>query len=605
MITKINIGNLGIFKNFDWNSVKDDGNNVVALKKVNIIYGRNYSGKTTLSRIIRALETKTLSDKYEHPSFELTLQDGQTISASSYISNTLLIRCFNEDFIKENLRFVIDNEGEIVPFAILGENTGIEEKIEKVKSTLGNKNDGEETLLYNEFKLKRAEVDRIGKDLSKLKSTLDSQLSNKATLGNESIKKQYAVFGDINYNISKLKAEIGKISNDEIEVIDGTKKITNERLIKEEERANVKSLNGINLKLKQLHEATKGFVQQDIIGSEKIKELLEDSLLNKWAKEGYQLHRDDRNCLCAFCGNPVRYERWQELDRHFDVETDKLEKELMTFVSELKADIEAFRAKRDPLSKDLFYVEFHEKISQLIGEFNEIIELVISELEDYLSLVENRLESLLKSASFSKILNEDLQKRLDSIILLINNVIEENNFFTSSLKKRKLVAQQELRFYEISNFMSTIEYGKQIKAIEEKDILFSDETNKLSTIELDINEKEREIENLSRRLNDEEEGAKRVNYYLNNYFGHQHLELQAIENEVDAIKKVRFKIVRNGKVAYHLSEGEISLISFCYFMAKLDDIHTLGRKPILLIDDPISSLDSNRECKMNCVKISK
>ncbi|NHN34968.1 AAA family ATPase [Paenibacillus sp. S3N08] len=35
---------------------------------------------------------------------------------------------------------------------------------------------------------------------------------------------------------------------------------------------------------------------------------------------------------------------------------------------------------------------------------------------------------------------------------------------------------------------------------------------------------------------------------------------------------MRFEIVRNGKRAYHLSEGECSLISFCYFIAKLDDI---------------------------------
>ena len=31
--------------------VRDDGNNVAEFKKINILYGRNYSGKTTLSRI--------------------------------------------------------------------------------------------------------------------------------------------------------------------------------------------------------------------------------------------------------------------------------------------------------------------------------------------------------------------------------------------------------------------------------------------------------------------------------------------------------------------------------------------------------------------------
>ena len=36
-----------------------------------------------------------------------------------------------------------------------------------------------------------------------------------------------------------------------------------------------------------------------------------------------------------------------------------------------------------------------------------------------------------------------------------------------------------------------------------------------------------------------------------------------------------------------------SNLPFCYFMAKLEDVETKGSKPIIWIDDPISSLDSN------------
>src|SRR5690606_32426944 len=93
---------------------------------------------------------------------------------------------------------------------------------------------------------------------------------------------------------------------------------------------------------------------------------------------------------------------------------------------------------------------------------------------------------------------------------------------------------------------------------------------------------------------DEEKGALKVNEYLNNFFGHDFLTLQALEDtDVLGGKKIRFEIIRNGKKAHHLSEGECSLIAFCYFMAKLEDIETKGTKPIIWIDDPISSLDSN------------
>ena len=102
------------------------------------------------------------------------------------------------------------------------------------------------------------------------------------------------------------------------------------------------------------------------------------------------------------------------------------------------------------------------------------------------------------------------------------------------------------------------------------------------------------IRDNERLMNDEEKGALKVNEYLNSFFGHNFLTLQALE-EIDHLegKKIRFEIIRNNQKAHHLSEGECSLIAFCYFMAKLEDIDTKGSKPIIWIDDPISSLDSN------------
>ena len=71
MITKVkSIKNLAVFQNYDWDT--SIGN--TAFKEINVIYGRNYSGKTTLSRIIRALEKGSISNKYEHPEFEISIK---------------------------------------------------------------------------------------------------------------------------------------------------------------------------------------------------------------------------------------------------------------------------------------------------------------------------------------------------------------------------------------------------------------------------------------------------------------------------------------------------------------------------------------------------
>ena len=78
------IGNFGIFRNFEWDNElfysQDVKKEIYDFKDINIFYGRNYSGKTTLSKIFRSLETKTISSKYENPHFEILLDENTCIN---------------------------------------------------------------------------------------------------------------------------------------------------------------------------------------------------------------------------------------------------------------------------------------------------------------------------------------------------------------------------------------------------------------------------------------------------------------------------------------------------------------------------------------------
>jgi wobble nucleotide-excising tRNase len=59
---------------------------------------------------------------------------------------------------------------------------------------------------------------------------------------------------------------------------------------------------------------------------------------------------------------------------------------------------------------------------------------------------------------------------------------------------------------------------------------------------------------------------------------------------------MKFKISRDKVDAKNLSEGECSLISFCYFIARMEDElkDEINKGSLVIyIDDPISSLDSN------------
>ena len=137
------IKNMAVFQDFRWaSSLRDGGNNIGEFKKINILYGRNYSGKTTLSRIFRALETGSISDKYSSPEFQLTFDGGSTSTQNSLSSHDQVVRVFNEDFVRDNLRFIVDDEQTINSFAILGEdNTKLEAEIEKHEAELGSEED--------------------------------------------------------------------------------------------------------------------------------------------------------------------------------------------------------------------------------------------------------------------------------------------------------------------------------------------------------------------------------------------------------------------------------------------------------------------------------
>lgn len=591
MIKRININNLGLFKAFNWDTIRDKGNGVIDLKKENIIYGRNYSGKTTLSRIIRALETKEISSRYINPEFEIVLTDNTIINQSDYDTNSLNVRCFNEDFIKDNLSFIINPDSEIKPFAILGENSEIESQIEAIKNELGENEDDLKTLKYKELENLTVLVKSKHTEFTSLQSALDSQLSNKATGGTHSIKQQHTKFGDISYNITKLRNDISEVLKQSFVSIDANKEALNQKQILEVQKANVNhTINFTNVYDRELSAITK-LLNQGLLDGNKIAELLANSSLNEWVKKGYEIHTDDRTCDCKFCGNPITQSRWEQLDNHFDEESKKLESALMVYKQRIESEIvNVVNYKLAGI--DSFYLSFNDEITTCTMSFDACILKYKSDLEFLVSKINERLGLLHTPVvyNYTATFSED---ELNEILAIYEDIKSRNNTYSSELSDKIDEAKKELRLLEVKRFVDTIQYNNQIQNIGDKEAEYLAKESDRKDLAEYIKTKEAEINDLARQLNNEEEGARKVNEYLQSYFGHQNLELQAIEEEIDSDKKIRFNIVRNGDIAYHLSEGECSIISFCYFMAKLDDIHTAGQKPIILIDDPISSLDSN------------
>ncbi|HBZ2317133.1 TPA: AAA family ATPase, partial [Klebsiella pneumoniae] len=109
----LNISGLGVYENY----TQPAGMQEFGVK--NLIYGWNYSGKTTLSRLFAQLESKTSNPDLQGCSFTIST-DGDRITQDNFTHSNLIIRVFNSDFIRDTLNFSGQN---FRPILLLGKDS--------------------------------------------------------------------------------------------------------------------------------------------------------------------------------------------------------------------------------------------------------------------------------------------------------------------------------------------------------------------------------------------------------------------------------------------------------------------------------------------------
>ena len=587
------ITNMAVFQDFKWEKTASfDSNSAFAFSTINVLYGRNYSGKTTLSRILRAMETGDLSEKYENPSFNVALADGEQVSQIALTKHSKEIRVFNEDFVRANLHFITNPDDSIEPFAILGDgNNKIEKEIKELETELGSNEEGNQTGLYAMKNNASSLLEEASKSYQVAYDRLEKQLSEKATGRAIGIKYNSVRFGDQNYNIQKLKSEIPKVLDANYSAISDSQVTKFEKLITEKKLPSVLPFQPPSLKASSLFGKSEALVTRKISESDKIEELVKNSVLHRWVNDGRNLHRDVRD-RCAFCNNTITDDRWAILDKHFDEESEILENEIDQLITSIEKEKETISSALT-INNNEFYSRFHERLNDLVENLEENRTKYLESLDALTVQLNNRKNNILNPISFEW--PDDGSEALEATWNSYEEIRKDSEHFSSSLGKEQTRAQVALRLKEISEYLVTIQYLEQtcdIKDLRKKHIEADQEAKR---IDGDISNKENLVTSKRRELNDEEKGAKKVNEYLNDVFGHQFLSLEAKKSEIpgEDSKRVRFEVIRDGRKAYHLSEGECSLLAFSYFLAKLDDIDTRDAKPIIWIDDPVSSLDGN------------
>ncbi len=582
MIKKINsIKNFGVFKNFNWDySVRDEGNNIAEFKKLNIIYGRNYSGKTTLSRLFRSFETGTLSDKYPDAQYKVAISETEVIDQTTIANKPCHIRVYNKDFLKDNLKFLTNEDERIVPFAVMGDqNIEIGRKIEEKELELGSA-EKKYGILYDlqkkclEYDKKAAE--RLGKETS-----LDDKLRNKA---NQDIKRNQ-IYKDVTYNIAHIKNDIETLERRKPPFLSEEDNETKRKLLKELPKEIIPEIPVIVSAFEDHLNTTKLIVEKEIKPSKPIQDLMDNAILQEWVRSGISLHKSKRNS-CAFCGSSLPHDLWDKLDAHFSKESENLRQEIVAKVKSIEDEIINIK-DRFNLTMDQFYAIYWQEYEQEKKKYDVEIASYELNLRRLVKTLQSRSDDIFSNKAVKNIIYNP--NTLINLQLVLNQIIRNNNEMAKSLGFQQEKARDALRLNEVNKFLKEIGYAaeksKIAKLISEEETLRKEKEaiqNKVRIIQSDI-------ERFKSELKDESRGAEKVNEYLNHYFGHNGLRLEAEEDAAGS----RFVIKRGKAVAYNLSEGECSLIAFCYFMAKLEEIESKDKKLIIWIDDPVSSLDNN------------
>ncbi|MFZ5823892.1 MAG: AAA family ATPase [Bacillota bacterium] len=579
MIKRIDIQSFGSFKDFSWRSSIREGGNVLEFKRLNILYGRNYSGKTTLSRIMRSLQEHKLPGAYKGSRFVVS-SETETIDQTMVASHSLNIRVYNKDFVDEHLSFLRDSTGNITPFAIVGsENKSIQEQIDKINGTLGNREEG--TGLRRRQAEKQAAFESKQSEVSRAERDLREKLSGKA-----GSMKHKTIYEDPNYNRPKLEADIQIVRRESTQIPSEEQQRDNLALLAEVALPDIKRTLQFSSAAQNLYREAQELLGSRITPTRPIRDLLDDALLQAWVKAGIQHHRDKRSA-CGFCGQPLPPDLWDKLDAHFSTESQRLTDRLQEQVRAIELEIEKARgiyALRD----EEFYSTNHRLLHQIRDALDGEITKYVSELEEIKKALRARQDDIFNPRSLPVFSDNSIE--IIGHINSINALIAKNNQKTVSLSSDQSRARRQLRLSEVAQFIQDaglVDDEKRVANLQAEAKRAKEEAESISE---EIADLENEVRRLLTQVKDERKGAEKVNEYLNHFFGHQGLRLVAVEDPDSSLK---FQILRGSDPAYNLSEGECSLVAVCYFMAKLEDAETQGKELIVYIDDPISSLDSN------------
>ena len=564
MITRIDkLQNLGIYKDFSECKIKD-------FNRYNLIYGWNGSGKSTLSRLFSFLGGRDITSCFNNFKVCVTI-DNKQYTEKQLPSLNENIAVFNEDFVNDN----IDWNGTLKSILLLDKDniTDIKE-LNSLKKELY----GDET-----SKGLKKEIEEKEKELSKEENDTQNLLTNIAKI----VKTNFKILDTsdsyyMNYDKRRVKALLETLNDKDILNVDELNTVI-KQANPEKKQTISKKIEFINIDIirKEIIK-TKELISRSIT-SKVIDELKNNSILSKWVEQGLSLHKKEKRKICAFCGATISEKRIDELEAHFSNELNSLNDDLLQSIE--KWDSLKYDEEINYIEEPLFYNELIEQIKTANIEYKGITKQINEEIEIYKTiLLEKRNKPFTKyelNTSESKIIK--LFNDFNLLLEKYKNYIDEHNNKTNNFEIIIKEAKNKIEKHYVQEQIDLLKYNTKQKNIEKekKELNIQKENYKI---------KEQKYISLENKLSNATLGAEEFNEKLEKFLGYNELKLKFDNNEKG------YKIYRNDKEeAKNLSEGEKTAIAFIYYITKLKENGRNIEDCILVIDDPISSFDSNKQ----------
>lgn len=520
-------------------------------KKLNFIYGKNGTGKSTL--------TKILVDDYNSDSLKVCAFQG----FSSIIGENNLLNAI-----------------------ILGEkNKKIEEEIQKL--------DAEKILLMDRLKCLE---DNSNEDIDGSKANQQKKLKDQiVTLNN----KEDRFLRDAASEMSRLYDKKLILDNRTYNKNSIKDKIEEARIISDTEINEAKETLYMEITDKvgmisyDLFKRPENFLDEvnKVLGSiSEEKSIVELPVGEEYMylEAGIHLHKPGEKC--KFCGNLVSEERYLAIKKYFDADEVKaIKKE----VDRMKEKIGEAISSLQEIKLD--FNDLQEPYKEKIGVQTRLLRAEITKALNGFQTIKEVLE---KKNQFEKINPIILVEEVDYSIYIdkINEDIISFNNKIDNLNAEKIQARNILELHHIAIYISEDKYQDIQRKKRELgiDIIKLDEEIKEFKSEIDIiKDSIRNIENNINELIRETQSTEKLVNNIN-------IKLEGITNfklilQKNDQEKLEYYEIKNSegeiRSIEQLSTGEKNLIAFLYFLESLQSVEDYNKKKVIIFDDPMNSND--------------